>query len=330
MINRAALGLIAFSLLAAPLDAQSSQPGNSSPNIPPEHTEPFPNIGSGQTREEIAESFDLAPQLRRGVPVREMLEQRRRLTRALETLAPQRPGVVDAYVVTIALDSDPVFAREAREAGRVLSRRYDGAGRTLTLAGPDGTRDDLPRGSIESLLISFAHIAEVMDADEDVLVLYTTSHGNRLGLAYHYGDTGYGVLSPARLKGALEELGITRRILVISACFSGVFVPAMASADTAILTAAASQRNSFGCEPQNDWTFYGDALINRAMRQPVPLAEVARSANRTVAEWETSRRLLASLPQSSIGAGVAAWLPALEARMPRAATQPVGRPAIGE
>ncbi len=326
MLYRLAFGLSALTLAVVPLAAQS----RGGESHPPEHTEPFPNLASGQSREEITESLALSPQLDRGVPARELLEQQRRLTRSLDALQPQRPGTIDAYVVTIALDSDPVFAREAREAGRVLSRRYDGAGRTLVLAGPDGTRDDLARGSIESLLVSLAHIAEVMDEEEDVLVLYTTSHGNKLGLAYHYGDTGYGILSPVRLKQALQELGIERRILVISACFSGVFVPALASADTAILTAAASERNSFGCEPQNDWTFYGDAMINRAMRQPQPLAEVVRAANRTVAGWETQRRLLASLPQSAFGANVSAWLPQLEARMPQSATQPVGRPAIGE
>ncbi|WP_108790262.1 C13 family peptidase [Erythrobacter sp. Alg231-14] len=326
MLFRVAIGIAALSLCVVPLSAQSERPANQ----PPEHTEPFPNLGTGGSREEIVESLALSPQLRRGVPVQEMLEDQRRLNRSLTGLQPQRRGTVDAYVVTIALDSDPVFAREAREAGRVLSRRYDGAGRTLTLAGPDGARDDLPRGSIESLLISLAHIAEVMDTEEDVLVLYTTSHGNKLGLAYHYGDTGYGILSPSRLASALDEVGIKRRILVISACFSGVFVPALAGANTAILTAAASERNSFGCEPQNDWTFYGDAMINRAMRQPQPLSEVARAANRTVAGWETQRRLLASLPQSAFGSGVAAWLPQLEARMPQTATDPVGRPAIGE
>jgi len=326
MLFRVLIGIAAFSFASAPLIAQSGTPANQ----PPEHTQPFPNLGAGQTREEVAESIAQSPQLDRGFAAAEMLEDRRRLTRSLESLQAQRPGTIDAYVVTIALDSDPVFAREAREAGRVLSRRYDGAGRTLVLAGPDGTRDDLARGSIESLLVSLAHIAEVMDQEEDVLVLYTTSHGNKLGLAYHYGDSGYGILSPQRLKDAMENLGIKRRILVISACFSGVFVPAMAGPDTAILTAAASERNSFGCEPQNDWTFYGDAMINRAMRQPQPLSEVARSANRMVAGWETQRRLLASLPQSAFGSNVAAWLPQLEARMPQTATNPVGRPAIGE
>ncbi|EAQ30381.1 hypothetical protein NAP1_06375 [Erythrobacter sp. NAP1] len=315
-------------LCAAPLSLPAGAQDN--PNQPPEHTEPFPNIGIGQTREEMLESFAEAPQLKRGEPARVLLDQRRRLARSLDALAPQRSGSIDAYVVSIALDSDPVFAREAREAGRVLARRYGANGRVLTLAGPDGTRDDLPRGSIESLLVSLAHIAELMDTDEDVLVLYTTSHGNELGLAYHYGDTGYGVLSPARLAEAFEELGIERRILIISACYSGVFVPALSGRDTAILTAAASTRNSFGCEPENDWTFYGDALVNRALREPQPLTEAVRAAGRTIAGWESERRLLASLPQSAFGAGVSAWLPTLEAGMPQVASAPVGRPAVGE
>ena len=48
-------------------------------------------------------------------------------------------GTVDAYVVSIALDSDPVFGREARVAGDVLQRRYGAQGRTIVLAGSDGS-----------------------------------------------------------------------------------------------------------------------------------------------------------------------------------------------
>ena len=136
--------------------------------------------------------------------------------------------------------------------------------------------------------------------------------------------------APALPPHACEELGIERRILIISACFSGVFVPELASDDTAILTAASSERSSFGCAPENDWTFYGDALINRALRQPQSLQHAAREVSRTIAEWESEERLLASLPQSAFGKGVDQWLPQLEARMPRIASAPVGRPAAGE
>lgn len=329
MIRASNIGFAAL-LCCASLSLAQNVAAQENQNQPPEHTQPWPNIAAGQSPEELAASMEGAPELNRGVPVREIVEQRRRLDSALATLQPQRPGTVDAYVVSIALDSDPVFAREARETGRVLASRYQGEGRTLTLAGPDGTRDDLAKGSIESLLVSLAQIADLMDPSEDVLVLYTTSHGNKLGLAYHYGDTGYGLLSPARLKSVLEELGIERRILILSACHSGVFVPALATRDTAILTASAAERNSFGCQPENDWTFFGDALINRQLRKPQSLKDAARAAALQIAGWETQKRLLASLPQSAFGAGVSEWLPALEARGPQVASEPVGRPAVAD
>lgn len=324
-------GTIIAGVLAALLAGPAlSQPASADPNQPPPHTLPYPDLGSGKDRAERRTSYDLSPELHRGISAAAIRAQQRRLDAALAALPAQRPGTPDAYVVTIALDSDPVFAREAREAARVLGARYGAGGRTLTLAGPDGTRDDAPHGSISALLLTLAHLGTVMDGAEDVLVLYTTSHGMDLGLAYHYGDSGYGVLSPVKLKAALEEAGITRRVLILSACYSGVFVPVLASPDTAILTAAASTRSSFGCVAENDWTFFGDALINRALRQPVALEEAARMATRSVAEWEAKARFLASLPQVSIGAGAKAWLPSIEATMPPIASAPVGRPAFAE
>jgi hypothetical protein len=314
-------------LLAIPALSQSSAPD---PNQPPPHTVPFPDLATGTTEAERTRSYELSPELHRGVSAGATRAQARRLDTALAALPRHTPGVPEAYVLTIALDSDPVFAREAREAARVLAARYGAQGRTLVLAGPDGKRDDAPHGSITALLLALDHLGGVMDGKEDVLVLYTTSHGADIGLAYHYGDTGFGVLSPPRLKAALAEAGITRRVLILSACYSGVFIPALASPDTAILTAAASTRTSFGCVAENDWTFFGDALINRALRQPVALDEAARMAGRSVAEWEARARFLASLPQTNIGMRAREWLPLIEANMPREASAPVGRPAFDE
>ncbi len=299
------------------------------PLEPPPHISAFPDLATGQTPAMRDLSLSLGPEMERGRSAREMLRDRRRLDEALDSLEPHRPGRIDAFVIAIALDSDPVFAREAREAGNVLSRRYDAEGRTLVLAGPDGREAGLPRGSIESLTVALAHMAEIMDPAEDVLVLYTTSHGTPQGLAYQYGDTGFGLLSPERLRSIFTELGLQRRILLLSACFSGVFVPHLASADTAIITAAAHDRTSFGCQATNDWTFFGDALVNRAMRKPLRLSDAAQEARISVAGWELENMLQPSLPQVEIGTGVLGWLPQLEARMPQDATEPVGRPATG-
>jgi len=321
-------GMIIAGALAALLGAPAvSQPAPAALRDPPPHTLPYPDLASGKTEAERRQSYELSPELHRSVSPAQIRVQRQRLDAALAGLAAQRPGTPDTYVISIALDSDPVFSREAREAGRVLAARYGARARTLTLAGPDGTADDLPHGSITALLLAVAHLGTVLDGKEDVLVLYTTSHGADVGLAYHYGDSGYGVLSPKTLRKALDDAGIGRRVLILSACYSGVFVPVLASPDTAILTAAASTRSSFGCVAENDWTYYGDALINRALRQPVALEEAARMAGRSVAMWEARSGFLASLPQTSIGAGARAWLPVIEAGMPQTPSKPVGRPA---
>ncbi len=84
------------------------------------------------------EGLDPGPELQRGRSARAMLADSRKLNIVLNSLQPQREALVDAYVVSVALDSDPVFGREAREAGKVLSRRFDAAGRTIVLAGSTG------------------------------------------------------------------------------------------------------------------------------------------------------------------------------------------------
>jgi len=323
-IVRPIAGFAAALVLSLPLAAQQS----TEPIFPPPHTTPFANLGQGLNERQVRASLSIGPELQRAESPRDMLAERRKLDAALATLQPQRRGTVDAYVVSVALDSDPVFSREAREAGVVLTRRYGATGRTITLAGPDGRNPSLAKGSLTSLTLVLARIAELMDPNEDVLVLYSTSHGAQAGLVYHDGDSGFGILSPSRLGSVLGELGIRRRIVLLSACYSGVFVPFLRSPDTAIMTAASAERTSFGCQADNDWTFFGDALVNNALRKPQPLADATAEASNTIAGWESSNRLEASQPQIAFGEGVARWLAPLEARIPRAATQPVGAPAV--
>ena len=72
-----------------------------------------------------------------------------RLSSALENLEPQQRGRVDAYVIVAALDTDPVFDREAREAGRVLASRFNAQARTIVLAEDEG--DDRANAAVASL-----------------------------------------------------------------------------------------------------------------------------------------------------------------------------------
>lgn len=319
------IGLRLFAALALSLSTVAA-----TPQIfrAPGHSSELSPLFAGASPQELIRRADAGTQIERDRDPAAELDEHRRLDRALRSLAAERPGTVDAYVVAIALDSDPVFGREARVAGDVLARRYDAAGRTIVLAGSDGsTPSELPRGTPNSLAVALARLAELMDENEDVLILYTTSHGAQFGLYYNDGDSGFGAISPMRLRAMLERLGIRNRLLILSACYSGVFVPLLQSETTAIVTAASWDRTSFGCLADNDWTFFGDAMINHALRRPQPLTAAFAQANALVSAWETRFEILPSQPQISVGKDVR-WLAALERRMPRTATRPVGRPAI--
>jgi hypothetical protein len=289
---------------------------------PPQHTLPPPQLGTDPQAE-----ADKGIDVERDRAAPWLLAEHRRLSATLAALKPQRRGVVEAYVVVAGLDSDAVFGREAREAATVLSRRYHAEGHTILLAGSDGKADSAaPMGSPDHLALALARVAEVMDMNEDVLVLYTTSHGAPFGIYYNDGDQGYGAISPMRLWQQLSALGIRNRLILVSACYSGVFVPMLSSDTTAIVTASSADRTSFGCQADNDWTFFGDALVNTALRKPQPLAAAAAEARGLIGTWEAAGGLKPSQPQVSIGAGAARWLATLEAQLPPA-TAKVGRPA---
>jgi len=263
-------------------------------------------------------------------PPAQVLAEQRRLTAALEALKPQRPGVVDAYVVVDALDGDPVFNREAREAGRVLANRFDAAGRTIVLADDEGSSKADAPGTPEILEVALARVAELMDRNEDVLVLYSTSHGEPGdGLVYRDSQRGGGAISPARLSDMLDSLQIKNRLLILQACFSGQFVPILKDPNTIIVTAAAADRSSFGCQAGNDWTYFGDALINHAFRQPLPLDVQLERARALISAAEDRDGLTPSNPQVEVGDKASQWLSKLDAREPNSSSSPVGQSVLG-
>src|ERR687897_3204640 len=74
------------------------------------------------------------------------------------------------------------------------------------------------------------------------------------------------ILTPPALRRMLDASVAKYRVVIISACYSGVFVPALADSRTLVITAAAADRPSFGCEDGATWTYFGEAFFNRALR----------------------------------------------------------------
>jgi Peptidase C13 family len=180
--------------------------------------------------------------------------------------------------------------------------------------------------------MALAGLSEKMNKDEDVLILYSTSHGAPgKGIVFKDGDTAAGYAAPALLKHWMDDLGIERRLLMISACYSGQFVPVLESEQSVIVTAASASRPSFGCDPGNDWTFFGDALINNALRKNQSMDAATGEAFGLIRSWEDAFSVRYSEPQVFIGAKAAkGWLTELESLIPAEATKPVGKPAAGK
>lgn len=232
----------------------------------------------------------------------EALRQHRLLTAALDGLQPQRPGVQDVYVVAAGLWGDPVFQSEASRAAEALARRLGAQGRTLILtAGAGAAQRTFPAASPDHLQIAIGQVGALIDREEDLVVLFLTSHGAPQGLSLHEQSRMRGVFSPAALAGSLRDAGVSRRVVIISACYSGVFIPPLADQDTIILTASARDRTSFGCQPENDWTYFGDAVINQGVMQGKPLLQAFTDGQALIAQWEARDGFTPSNPQSYIG-----------------------------
>jgi len=246
-------------------------------------------------------------------PPKEAARQNALLSAALEKLAPQRPGIRDVYVLAAGLWSDPVFANEATKAADILRKRYKADGRTVVLANSENDAPlQVPAATPYAIDAALGAIASRMDPNEDVLLVFLTSHGDKSGIAVYENRRMRANLSPPALRAALDDTGAKNRIVIISACHGGVFIPALQSPTTIVATAASSEKTSFGCQPENEWTYFGDALFNQSMSRGRGLMQAFAEAKAYVSMWETRDRLVPSEPQISVGAETAAFLGPIE------------------
>lgn len=209
---------------------------------------------------------------------------------------------VRSAVVALGLWSDPVFRSEARGAAAIIAGRYGHGGPVIAKANSAGALVAGPDGIAAALDSARRRV----DPENDLLFLVLTSHGSPEGIAERGGGR-EGVVSPEMLSEIVARSGFRHKVLIVSACYSGIFT-ALADADTLVITAADASHPSFGCKPGNSWTYFGDAFFNRALRRGGPLREVFALARQIVGQREASEGFDASNPQIAGGENVLAML----------------------
>jgi hypothetical protein len=191
-----------------------------------------------------------------------------------------------------------VFASEAKGAASIVAQRL--AAKEVVVRANTRTRADVTVASIGAALQA---AAERMDRESDVLVLILTSHGSEDGLAVQAGRR-VELLAPFDVAGMLNRAGVRHRIVIISACYSGVFLPPLANDDTLVITAADARHSSFGCQDKVKWTYFGDAFFNRALRQTGDLRRAFALARTLVTQRERRFGLDHSNPQIAGGRNI--------------------------
>ncbi|MGH8435367.1 MAG: C13 family peptidase [Pseudomonas sp.] len=225
-----------------------------------------------------------------------LLEQGHLLEQAIAALPASTPAI-ELYSLTLAGDGkQSVFLREADYVNHMLGERFGARGQ-ITLANHRDHLTDRPLATRESLTRAVRALAE-RSGPEDLIFIYLTSHGSRSHeLSLDQPRLQLADLAADELAALLQPLKERHKVVVISACFSGGFIPPLKDEKTLVITAARSDRVSFGCSEENDFTYFGRALFAEALSQTDDLERAFSLAKAKVAEREKADGFEPSEPQ---------------------------------
>ena len=232
------------------------------------------------------------------------------IERALAAVRKGEPGKPEVYFVGFAPDaSQDVFLKEMRYVRKLFEAQYGTAERSIVLASSQDALDEFPIGSVTNLSRALKRVGEQMNAEEDVLFLFVSAHGDQgHRLSASQPPIELAPLTPTSLARLLQDAGVKWRVLVISACYSGGFIEPLRDDNTLVITAAAPDRASFGCEAGREFTYFGQAFFRDALSRTRSFIEAFDMAKDIVAKQEAAEKLEPSRPQIAAGAGVAEQL----------------------
>ena len=239
-------------------------------------------------------------------PEQVIYAQPRMVHDALARLTSRVSGKPNLYLLTFAGDGgEDVFRNEAEYAAQLFTTRFGPTVHSLVLENNPATLTTHPLASWSNLEAALGGLHQIMQPNQDILLLYVTSHGSEdHTLLVDMDPLPLDQIDAQDLAGILAMHQFKWKVLVINACYSGGFVPALRGPGTMLLTAARSDRSSFGCGSESDITYFGHAWLEDALNHTDNFAEAFKRASGEIAKWEKQDQLTPSEPQIDIGSGV--------------------------
>jgi hypothetical protein len=239
------------------------------------------------------------------------LSQPHLLEAELKKLLPERKGTTDIYAIGVAgWSAQNVFIKELNGGLAALNRSLDVDRGSVRLVNHRDTLETLPVANRTNFAAAVHAVAGIMNKDEDILVVFITSHGGPTGIALELGDAISVVLGPDHVASVLEREGIRNRVIIVSACYSGIFVKWLASPDSIVLTAADENSTSFGCSNEREWTYFGDAFFSQSLGAGISLEAAFEGAKAKISQWEARDDVPPSSPQGHFGSAISEKLAA--------------------
>ena len=240
-------------------------------------------------------------------------EQPRLLQQALNSIDAGVLGRTDWYFMGVAgFSEQDVFRSEINKVRELFDVRFGTSGHSLALVNNTYSWLDEPIATKTSILRGLKKIGQQMNADEDVLFLTLSSHGNQDIIQLANPPLVMENLDAAWLREALDDSGIRWRVIVVSACYSGSFIDELASPTTVVITASAADRPSFGCTNTAEMTYFGQAFFAESLRSNTSFEAAFKDARVRVHEREELMGFEPSEPQMAVGSLMETALPAFE------------------
>jgi len=225
---------------------------------------------------------------------------------------PAASGHPNIYAVAIdPLARQKLFSREAKVALQDFAANYGGtAGSGVLLSNSPDDMTDAPLATRQNIADVLGRIGSMTrSSPDDVVVIYLVSHGGpdaslETGMS---GGMGILAITADSMAAAINRAQIGRRVIIISACFSGSWIPKLADDNAIIITAAQADRTSFGCAENRPLTYFGEAFLHGPFAQGASLHDSYEGAKKTVTQQESDEKLLNSNPQFYVGKNMQAF-----------------------
>lgn len=225
------------------------------------------------------------------------------LEKASNNLIESEEETTDLFFLGFAGDADEdVFMNEAKSAQHIVDGHFNALGRSFVLINNMKTIDDIPLANGHNLKKAVSKIAKKMDKEEDIFVLFLTSHGHEdHQLSTNFSPFRLNDISPVTIKEALDNAEIKWRVIIVSACYAGGFIEPLANANTLLITAAKPDRQSFGCGHDGQYTYFGDAYFENGLKQTQSFIKAFDLASEIIRQRENEEGFENSEPQIDVG-----------------------------